>query len=131
MRLPEIIALRKDCFGAMPKVQAGLAIAPEMGALPGRIRPNQTGRFSITSYLQLRELDLLGRDYFGSRRLPLQGASSSSHSSFCEEVFSRVAFIATLAAASAGRLIQPLPQHECGGPDKYSGSWHSKKLRVF
>src|SRR5207247_5509100 len=49
----------------------------------------QTGRFCITSYLQLRELDLLGRDCFGSHRLPLQHArSSSSHSSFCEEVFS-------------------------------------------
>src|SRR6059058_1090840 len=34
----------------------------------------QTGRFCITSYLQLRELDLLGRDCFGSHRLPLQQA---------------------------------------------------------
>ena len=53
------------------------------------MRINQTERFCITSYLQLRELDLSGRDRFGCHRPPLQHAgSSSSHSSFCEEVFS-------------------------------------------
>ena len=57
---------------------------------------NQTERFFITSFLQLRESDLfavqrgsLTVDLFGDRRSPLQqGASPSSHSSFCEEVFS-------------------------------------------
>src|SRR5437773_8282410 len=52
MPMSEIVALRKDCFGATPKP------ARETRALPGI---NQTGRFRITSYLQLRELDLLGR----------------------------------------------------------------------
>jgi hypothetical protein len=60
------------------------------GALPGT---NQTGRFFITSFLQLRELDLLGSHRFGGHRPPLQQAgSSSSHSSFCEEVFSRSSY---------------------------------------
>src|SRR4029077_13571678 len=45
-------------------------------------RRNQTERFSITSFLQLRESDLLGLECFRSV------ASPSSHSSFCEEVFS-------------------------------------------
>jgi len=36
-----------------------------------------------------------------------EAASPSSHSSFCEEVFSRVAFVAAFAAANAGRLTQP------------------------
>ncbi|PYI45352.1 MAG: hypothetical protein DMF10_11385 [Verrucomicrobia bacterium] len=58
-----------------------------------------------TSYLQLRELDLLGRAMNGV-------ASSSSHSSFCEEVFSRVALVAAFAVANAGRLTQPPLQHE-------------------
>jgi hypothetical protein len=45
---------------------------------------------------------------FGGHRPSLQQTgSSSSHSSFCEEVFSRVAFVAALAAARAGRLTQP------------------------
>src|SRR5947208_5531693 len=49
--LSGILAIRKDCFGAAPKP------ASETDALPGI---NQTGRFCITSYLQLRESDLLG-----------------------------------------------------------------------
>ena len=48
----EILALEKDCFGATPKP------ASETDALP---RIKQTERFCITSYLQLRESDLLGR----------------------------------------------------------------------
>src|SRR4029453_4276197 len=54
-------------------------------ALPGT---NQTGRFFITSFLQPRELDLLGSHRFGGHTPPPQQAGSpSSHSSFCEEVF--------------------------------------------
>src|SRR6202011_6100864 len=41
----------------------------------------QTRRFLITSFLQLRESDLFVP--------PWRDASPSSHSSFCEEVFSR------------------------------------------
>ena len=52
IRNPESLARKKDCFGATPKP------ASETDALPGT---NQTGRFRITSYLQLRESDLLGR----------------------------------------------------------------------
>jgi len=37
MPLPEILALRKDCFGATPKVRAGLAIARETRALFDRL----------------------------------------------------------------------------------------------
>src|SRR5438552_757669 len=44
-----------------------------------KIRTNHIGRFLITSFLQLRESDL----FVPQRR----GASPSSHSSFCEEVF--------------------------------------------
>src|SRR6266540_1393367 len=84
--------------------------ASESNTVPGT---NQIGQFSITSFLQLRELDLLGSHRFrGHRPPPQQAGSSSSHSSFCEEVFSRVAFVAALAAASAGRLTQPPLQHE-------------------
>src|SRR5262245_27834058 len=43
---------------------------------------NQTERFCITNFLQLRESDLLGPE------LPRGVSSPSSHSSFCEEVFS-------------------------------------------
>jgi hypothetical protein len=58
-------------------------------------------------------LDLLGFDGFDGHRPPLQPAlSPSSHSSFCEEVFSHVAFVAALAVANAERLTQPLLQHE-------------------
>src|SRR5205823_1131718 len=71
IRNPESLARKKDCFGATPKP------ASETDALPGT---NHTGRFCITSFLQLRESDLLGRHH--------GVASSSSLSSFCEEVFS-------------------------------------------
>jgi hypothetical protein len=54
----------------------------------------QTGRFCITSFLQLRESDLLGLECFRSV------ASPSSHSSFCEEVCA--------VAASAGRRRRTL-----------------------
>src|SRR5512142_582670 len=58
------------------------AIASTRDVCAPRNQPNWT--ISHNSYLQLRELDLLGR---------LDGAaSSSSHSSFCEEVFSRCSF---------------------------------------
>src|SRR6516225_5933323 len=81
--MPEIRALRKDIFGATPNPASETE-------LPGN---NQTERFCITSYLQLRELDLLGPNRFGGHRPPLQrAASSSSHSPFCEEVFSRCSF---------------------------------------
>src|SRR5438477_2501425 len=113
MPLPEILALRKDCFGATPKVRAGLAIAPETSALPERIRTNQTGRFSITSYLQLRELDLLGSHRFGGHRPPPQQADIIQLSFFfLRRSFFACGFIAALAAASAGRLTQPPLQHE-------------------
>src|SRR4029077_15740393 len=66
---------------------------------------NQTGRFCITSFLQLRESDLLGLEL-------LRGiASPSSHSSFCEEVFSRWLFLAAFVT-NAGRQTQPPRQHE-------------------
>src|SRR6266566_9323103 len=67
------------------------------------LRTNQTGRFCITSFLQLRESDLLGLECFRSV------ASPSSHSSFCEEVFSWVGFVAAFVS-NAGRLTQP-PLH--------------------
>ena len=67
------LAGKHSCFGEPPKPQARRVCSPEL----------QTGRFCITSYLQLRESDLLGLECFRSV------ASSSSHSSFCEEVFSR------------------------------------------
>ena len=65
---PEILALRKDRFGATPKPTRGTR------ALPGT---NQTGRFRIqvTSNSE-------------SRTCMAEAASPSSHSSFCEEVFS-------------------------------------------
>ena len=58
---------------------------------------------------QLRELDLLGSHRFGACRSPSQQAgSSSSHSSFCEEVFSFVATALCRRAVkrpdTAGRL---------------------------
>ena len=100
MPTPGIRALRKACFGATPKP------ASETDALP---RKKQTGQFFITSFLQLRELDLLGSHRFGAYRPPLQQAgSSSSHSSFCEEVFSFVATALCRRAVkrpdTAGRL---------------------------
>src|SRR5262249_10849840 len=63
---------------------------------------SQTERFCITSFLQLRESDLLGPEL-------LRGvASPSSHSSFCEEVFSVVATALSRRALrrpdTAGRL---------------------------
>src|SRR5262249_48200948 len=58
---------------------------------------NQTGRFCITSFLQLRESDLFPATSENSIALESPtfdevAGSPSSHSSFCEEVFSRVGF---------------------------------------
>ena len=53
---------------------------------------------------QLRELDLLGRDRFVGHKPPLQEAGSpSSHSSFCEEVFSVCSGSLIPVAASPNR----------------------------
>jgi len=52
LRDSEILGLKKDRFGATPKPTSETDVLP---------RTNQTERFRITSYLQLRELDLLGR----------------------------------------------------------------------
>ena len=77
------------------------SLAPETDALPGT---NQSGQFFITSFLQLRELDLLGSHRFGAYKPPSQQAgSSSSHSSFCEEVFSRVAAVAGVVDPGRGQ----------------------------
>src|SRR5947208_10602904 len=70
-------------------------------------KTNHNGRFLITSFLQLRESDLFApplprpcrsvevewssdHSHFknASKSLKWRGASPSSHSSFCEEVFS-------------------------------------------
>src|SRR5206468_12315339 len=57
-----------------------------------KTRPNWTIFHNKLPPTQLRELDLLGSHRFGAYSPPSQPAgSSSSHSSFCEEVFSRVA----------------------------------------
>src|SRR5207244_2149663 len=61
---------------------ARVAAAPRI-----RTKTNQTGRFLITSYLQLRESDLFVP--------PWRDPPPSSHSSFCEEVFSRAAHAGT------------------------------------
>jgi hypothetical protein len=61
----------KIVFGEPPNTTGQRPVLPRM---------NQSGRLCITSYLQLRELDLFAP--------PWSGASPSSHSSFREEVFS-------------------------------------------
>jgi len=82
--------------------------------------------------LQLRELDLLGRDCFGSHRLPLQQAHHPALILLSRRSFSVCVVAGSLipAAASPSRT---------GGPDrgysrmrwtdKYSGSWRMFRSR--
>src|SRR6266567_4795766 len=63
---------RKDCFGATPKPTR------ETRALPGKQKHNRRFRIQVSSNSE-------------SRTCMAEAASPSSHSSFCEEVFSRPA----------------------------------------
>src|SRR5438046_7752751 len=72
MSEPAVHVLRKDCFGATPKPARGTR------ALPGQTRTNQTERL----FIQITPNS-------ESRTCMAEAASPSSHSSFCEEVFSR------------------------------------------
>jgi hypothetical protein len=66
--------------------------------------PNWTILHNKLPPTQLRELDLLGSHRFDGHGPPQQQAgSSSSHSSFCEEVFSRVATVAGVVDPGRGQ----------------------------
>ena len=95
---------RKDCFGATPKP------ARETRALPGQTRTNQTGRFRIQVSSNSE-----------SRTCLAEAASPSSHSSFCEEVFSRTAHAGTNEADRTNILA----------PGFWSGSRRTHLLPAF
>src|SRR6266487_6103203 len=67
---------RKDCFGATPKPTR------ETRALSGKQKHNRRFRIQVSSNSE-------------SRTCMAEAASPSSHSSFCEEVFSRPAHAGT------------------------------------
>ena len=72
------------------------------GATPNK--PNWTILHNKLPPTQLRELDLLGSHRFDGHGPPQQQAgSSSSHSSFREEVFSRVAAVAGVVDPGRGQ----------------------------
>jgi hypothetical protein len=123
-----IRALGKACFGATPKP------ASETDALS---RKKQTGRFFITSYLQLRELDLLGLR--GHRRI-IQLSFFFSRRSFCcsrvsvrrrrraqrdgyrmrwtGQIFWLLAYVPT----PVGITFFPPSPFFCGGPECFRGT---------
>src|SRR4030095_3152091 len=81
--LAETLALRKYCFGATPKPACGTHALP---------KTNQTRRFFITSFLQLRELDLLDPDCFGGQ----PSAATAGHRPALLLLFSSQFFRASL-----------------------------------
>src|SRR5690349_23530269 len=91
--------------------------------------------FRITSFLQLESRTCL----LQSRTRGTEGASPSSHSPFCEEVFSRsepdwhlpeVRFCSTNANSAFFTGSSVMLANEMDSVE-YSGSWHLKELRVF
>src|SRR5205809_1447784 len=92
MPMAEILALRKDCFGATPKPARGTRV---------RSGTNQTGRFCIQVSSNSE-----------SRTCLAEAASPSSHSSFCEEVFPRfVAAPLCRSVSGHGDRAPPWLQH--------------------
>src|SRR5437870_6335034 len=93
---------RKDCFGATPKPTR------ETRALPGRQKHNRRFRIQVSSNSE-------------SRTCMAEAASPSSHSSFCEEVFSRTAHAGTNEADRTNILA----------PGFWSGSRRTHLLPAF
>src|SRR5947208_6554256 len=109
---------RKDCFGATPKPTR------ETRALPGKQKHNRRFRIQVSSNSE-------------SRTCMAEAASPSSHSSFCEEVFSRPAHAGAnevdrtniLAPGFWSRHLPDTPSSRLH-PRKFSGIGHGKSYPV-